>query len=149
VWANRILEKDRLKCTSELEILKFELQNESQKDKKHSPRFSSSLSSSSGTIFDKIGDSGPPWGVPSLVGCSRPPIMTPQFKKLRMSFNTRLSLIRVARRANRRLMIHPNTQRAGVVEGVLHAHTLDGRVCLIAAFSVGIDQMGAAGQRDI
>lgn len=49
--------------------------------------------------LDKIGESGPPWGVPSFVGCSRPSIMTPEFKKLRMSFNTRLSVIFAANRA--------------------------------------------------
>jgi hypothetical protein len=52
--------------------------------------------------LDRIGESGPPCGVPSSVGSSRPPIITPDVRNLRISFSTRLSLIRVASRARRR-----------------------------------------------
>src|SRR5207302_11199726 len=39
---------------------------------------------------------GPPWGVPSTLGLTNPPSITPAFRNARMSFRSRLSSTRLA-----------------------------------------------------
>src|ERR1019366_1432561 len=63
---------------------------------KRRPRRSNSRSSSSSTMFDSKGDRGPPCGVPSSVGLTSPPSITPARRKARISFNNLLSLTRSA-----------------------------------------------------
>jgi len=60
------------------------------------PRFSSSSSSTSSIRFDNSGESGPPCGVPSSVGLTSPPSITPALRNPRMSFRVRLSATRLA-----------------------------------------------------
>jgi transposase len=60
------------------------------------PRCSSSRSSSSSTRLLSSGESGPPCGVPSTLGLTSPLSITPAFRNVRMSFNSRLSSTRLA-----------------------------------------------------
>src|SRR2546429_5601940 len=46
--------------------------------------------------FCVTGESGPPCGVPSTLGLTRPFSITPAFKNARMSFSSRLSSTRLA-----------------------------------------------------
>src|SRR5271166_751174 len=65
------------------------------------PRRVNSLSRSSSMMLLKRGESGPPCGVPSSTGTTRPSSTTPALRNARMSLSTRLSDIRAATRAMR------------------------------------------------
>src|SRR3954454_24438682 len=60
-------------------------------------RRANSLSRSSSMILLKRGESGPPCGVPSSTGRTRPSSITPASRQARMNFSTRLSDTRDAR----------------------------------------------------
>jgi hypothetical protein len=47
-------------------------------------------------MFDNKGDNGPPCGVPAVSGLTNPCSNTPAVRNARISFKTRLSLIRWA-----------------------------------------------------
>src|SRR5262245_19184971 len=66
---------------------------------KRRPRRVSSLSRSSSTRLLKRGESGPPCGVPSFTGRTKPSSITPALRYARMSLSTRLSATRAATRA--------------------------------------------------
>src|SRR5208337_969087 len=55
------------------------------------PRRASSLSRSSSTRLLRMGESGPPCGVPSSTGRTKPSSITPALRNARMSLSTRLS----------------------------------------------------------
>src|SRR6516164_8173820 len=59
---------------------------------KRRPRRVSSLSSSSSTRLLRRGESGPPYGVPSSTGLTKPSSVTPDLRNARMSLSTRLSV---------------------------------------------------------
>src|SRR5208337_2599274 len=61
----------------------------------------SSLSRSSSTRLLRMGESGPPCGVPSSTGLTKPSSITPALRNARMSLSTRLSDTRAATRAIR------------------------------------------------
>src|SRR6267378_8188994 len=57
---------------------------------KRCPRRASSLSRSSSTRLLKRGESGPPCGVPSSTGLTKPSSITPDLRNARMSLSTRI-----------------------------------------------------------
>ena len=83
-------------CADRLVLTKI-LQS-SAKRQNSRPRFSSSLSSSSRTRLLSRGLRGLPWTEPSLVGDTKPSIITPLLRMLPIKRRMRLSLINIPRR---------------------------------------------------